>query len=182
MQPASSPASSTSNSMSHTTRPLLSPFQTDFSPPQDSPFQTNFQSPSATLNSQPQRSADSANTPSNQPHMHTSSIREPTTERSLPPFTPIVDPVFSWGEHEATQFIALLNTTYAEAIHWKINLFKIPYGAIGKSFVSELAWLFKAFAESSALESVALRAATIMPIMLLQKPAKKSKAKDHTKC
>ena len=89
----------------------------------------------------------------------------------------IVDPVFSWGEHKATQFIALLNTTYAEAIYWKI-----PYGAIGKSFMSELARLFKAFAESSALESVALRAATIMPILLLQKLAKKSKAKDHTKC
>ena len=47
--------------------------------------------------------------------------------------------------------------------------------------MSELARLFKAFAESSALESVALRAVTIMPILLLQKPAKKSKAKDHTK-
>ena len=66
-------------------------------------------------------------------------------------------------------------------VHWKINLFKIPYGAIEKSFMSELARLFKAFSESSALESVALRAATIMPILLLQKPGKKSKAKDHTK-
>ena len=59
MQPAFPPASSTSNSMSHTTRPLLSPFQTHSSPPQDSPSQTNSQPPSATLNSQPQRSADS---------------------------------------------------------------------------------------------------------------------------
>ena len=41
------------------------------------------------MNSQPQRSTDSANTPSNQPHMHTSSLHEPTTERSLPPFTPM---------------------------------------------------------------------------------------------
>ena len=46
-------------------------------------------------------------------------------------------------------------------------------------FVSELARLFKAFATSSALESVALKAATLMPILLLQKPARKSKAKDH---
>jgi len=48
--------------------------------------------------------------------------------------------------------------------------------------VSELARLFKAFATSSALESIALKAATLMPILLLQKPARKSKAKDHITC
>ena len=63
-----------------------------------------------------------------------------------------------------------------------MNLFKVPYGKAGKSFISELARLFKAFATSSALESVALRAATLMPILLLQKPARKSKVKDHITC
>ncbi len=101
---------------------------------------------------------------------------------SLPPFTSAADPVFTWGEHDATLFIESLTTTYLEAIHWKFNLFKIPYGGVGKSFVTELARLFRTFAEASALEAVALKAATIMPILLLQKPAKKSTAKDHTKC
>ena len=39
----------------------------------------------------------------------------------------------------------------------------------------------KAFASGSALESIALKAATV-PILLLQKPSRKSKAKDHTSC
>ncbi len=77
---------------------------------------------------------------------------------------------------------ACITTTYHEAIHWKINLFNITYGGEVKSFVTELARLFKAFAEASAHEAVALKAATIMPNLLLQKPAKKSTAKDHTKC
>ena len=60
-----------------------------------------------------------------------------------------------------------LNAAYAEAVHWKMNLFKVPYGKAGKSFVSELARLFKAFATGSALESIGLKAATLMPILLL---------------
>lgn len=61
-----------------------------------------------------------------------------------------------------------------------MNLFMVPYGKAVKSFVSELARLFKAFATASALESIALKAATLMPILLLQKPVSKSKAKDIT--
>ena len=100
---------------------------------------------------------------------------------SLPPFTPMATATFCWGQYEAIHFIDLLNTTYKEAIHWRLNLFKIPYGTAGKAFTQELARLFKAFVESSALESIALKAATIMPVLLLQKPSKSSKAKDHIK-
>ena len=78
--------------------------------------------------------------------------------------------------------IDVLNTTYAEAVHWKMNYFKIPYGKVGKSFVSELARLFNAFAAGSAMESIALKAVTLMPILLLPKPAHKSNAKDISAC
>ena len=88
-------------------------------------------------------------------------------------------PLFTWGEFEAAEFIEILESTYAEAIHWRFNLFKVPYGAAGKAFVSELARLFRAFGEASALESIAMKAATIMPILLLQKPSSNSKAKEH---
>ena len=49
-------------------------------------------------------------------------------------------------------------------------------------FTSELARLYKSFATCSALESIALKAATLMPILLLQKPVCKPKAKDLTSC
>ena len=75
----------------------------------------------------------------------------------------VADPVFTWGEYDAIQFTAALNTAFAEAVHWKINLFKVPYGKAGKSFVTEIARLFTAFATGFALESIALKAVTLMP-------------------
>ena len=49
-------------------------------------------------------------------------------------------------------------------------------------FTSELARLYKSFATCSALAFIALKAATLMPILLLQKPVCKPKAKDLTSC
>ena len=40
--------------------------------------------------------------------------------------------------------------------------------------------MFRAYADGSALESVAMKAAMVMPALLLQKPHPRSKAKDHT--
>ena len=94
----------------------------------------------------------------------------------------MADPVFTWGECDSVYFVNKLNAAYKEAVHWRPNLFKVPYGKAGKSFVSELARLFKAFATGSALESIALKAATLLPLLLLQKPARRSKAKDHSTC
>ena len=55
----------------------------------------------------------------------------------------------------------------------------MPSGNGGKDFVTELARLFRSYAEASALESVALKAAMVMPHLLLQKPFASSKTKDH---
>ena len=40
--------------------------------------------------------------------------------------------------------------------------------------------MFRAYADGSALESVAMKAAMVMPALLLQKPHPRSKANDHT--
>ena len=50
------------------------------------------------------------------------------------------------------------------------------------SFVTHLAMLFRAYGEGTALESVALRAAMLMPILLLQKPHSRSKTREHVAC
>ena len=47
-------------------------------------------------------------------------------------------------------------SVYEEVIHWKLNTFLIPFGKSGNSFVQELARLYWAFAEDSALHSIAL--------------------------
>ena len=76
----------------------------------------------------------------------------------------------------------LLKDTYDEVVHWKKNCFKIPLGNAGKSFVTELSRLYSAFAEGSAIESTALMAAMVLPILLLQNPHKRSKTKEHIAC
>ena len=58
----------------------------------------------------------------------------------------------------------------------------MPSGQAGKKFVLELARLFRSFADRSSLERIALKAAMLMPLLLLQKPHPKSKAKDHVAC
>ena len=55
-------------------------------------------------------------------------------------------------------------------------------GKIGERFVLEMAHLFKSFGESTPLESIALMAAMVLPQLLLQKPSRNSRVKDHIKC
>ena len=62
------------------------------------------------------------------------------------------------------------------------NVFMVPYGNVGKTFVKELAKLYRAYAEGSAMEVIALEAATVMSVLLLQKPFPTSKPRDHTTC
>ena len=58
----------------------------------------------------------------------------------------------------------------------------IPSGKVGKDYVREQARLFSAYAEKSALEQVSLKAALVMPLLLLQKPHSKLKTKEHAQC
>ena len=94
------------------------------------------------------------------------------------PFTPNVD--FQWGDITGKQFCDLITSAYEEVVHWKHNVFMIPFGKAGKAFVKELAKLYQAFADHSALHSIALMACSVMQPLLLQKPFKNSKAKDHS--
>ena len=112
--------------------------------------------------------------------VHPVPTAQPTTPQQedsslqLPPFTPANDPVFTWGTYSAPDFMHSLEATYSEVVHWRRNCFTVPLGKAGKEFVDELSYLFQAFASASALESIALKSATILPILLLQKPHKAS--------
>ena len=76
-------------------------------------------------------------------------------------------------------FCMKINLAYEEVVHLRRNLFQVPSGSTGKAFVSELAHLFQVYADSSSLECIAVKATTIMQILLLQKPSRTSKSKDH---
>ena len=104
------------------------------------------------------------------------------TEDHLPPFEYAQTPNFTWGRKSAQEVSIAIDDIYMEIVHWKRNLFKIPSGKQGKSFVAEVACLFQSYADASALEAVALKAAMILPALILQKPFRKSKSKDHISC
>ena len=75
-----------------------------------------------------------------------------------------------------------MSAAYAEVVHWRRNSFLVPYGNVGKQFVTELVKLYRAYAEGSAMEAIALTATIVMSILLLQKPHPSSKPRDHTVC
>ena len=58
---------------------------------------------------------------------------------------------------------------------WHGNIFRIPYGLAGKSFVS-------AYADRSLLEFIALKSAMTLPTLILQKPFRTLKTKDDINC
>ena len=100
----------------------------------------------------------------------------------LPEPVPMADPSFVWGQLDAATFIHSVTSAYAEVIHWRQNIFTVPYGKAGKMFVSELSRLFRSYAEGSALEPIALKAATVMSVLVLQTPAPKGKSKELSTC
>ena len=101
---------------------------------------------------------------------------------SLPSYRDAQQLGFQWGEVDGVTFSRSIRTAYAEIVQWSQNLFKVPSGKAGKVFVVELGHLLRAFAEESAIESIVLMCAMTMPSLLLQKPHRTSKAKDHVGC
>ncbi len=103
----------------------------------------------------------------------------PTIPCKLPDYRPSTNSTFAWESVDSISFISQLDKIYKEAVHWRNNLFKIPQGNAGKSLTTELSRLFNAFATGSALEPIALKAATVLPHLILKKPFRNSKIQDH---
>ena len=72
-----------------------------------------------------------------------------------------------------------LEEAFEEVMHWRKIYSLYPWEMLVKKFVLELSRLFRAYADGSALESVAMKACLVMPLLLLQKPFRSSKDKDH---
>ena len=109
-----------------------------------------------------------------------SSEASPSVDVTWPASPNLQPPNFSWGSCCGEVFCTRINSAYEEVVHWRRNLFQVPSGSAGKAFVSELARLFQAYADSSSLECIAMKATTAMLILLLQKPSRTSKSKDHS--
>lgn len=96
----------------------------------------------------------------------------------LPNYSEVATPNFSWGILDPNSMCDLLGTIFMDVVHWKPNLFKIPSGSVGKSFVSNIAKLYNAFGTASAMECIALKTVSVMPCLLLQKSHSNRKGKE----
>ena len=97
----------------------------------------------------------------------------------LPRYKPVSKASFVWGMYECSALVHQVDTAFDEAVHWKRNILKVPQGNAGKLFAQEVSRLFSAFATASTMEALALKAATLLPLLVLQKPHRASKTRDH---
>ena len=100
----------------------------------------------------------------------------------LPSFTAVQEPNFKWGEVDGAALTEVINHAYKETVHWRGNLLKVPSGEVGKAFVSEMGHLYHAYAQNSPLEEIALKCVMTMTALLLQKPHRSAKTKEHSIC
>ena len=98
----------------------------------------------------------------------------------LPTFEPAcyIDNV-KWGKHVGVEIETSLNEIYSKVVCWQRNLFKLPSGASGKAFIDEISRLANLWTNKTNLESVSLLALHVLGPLLLQKPSKSSKNRDH---
>ena len=68
-----------------------------------------------------------------------------------------------------------------QIVYRRKNIFTVPTGATGKKFINEISRLINLWTKDTPLKNIALKAIHVMPALLLQKPSKASKAKDHLK-
>ena len=85
-----------------------------------------------------------------------------------------------WGNHSADDLNQIISAIYEEVVFWRKNLFKLPSGAAGKSYITETTKLITMWNEGrKPMYDVALKMVMVMPALLLQKPSTKSSAKQH---
>ena len=104
-------------------------------------------------------------------------------EVDLPPFLDDQDRILKakWGQYTGKPLIDAIDRTYAEVVRWKRNLFMVPTGKVGEQFIDEVTKVIKLFNSGTEFEPVALTMLMVMFPLLLQKPSKSSKCKDHVR-
>ena len=88
-----------------------------------------------------------------------------------------------WGDHSLADVKQILDAIYEEGVYWRRNLFLLPTGAAGKTYITETTRLIEIWNQKvDPLKDISIKAVMTMPMLLLQKPSLKSKAKDHSEC
>ena len=86
---------------------------------------------------------------------------------------------FNWNLVAGSTFEKDLYNAYEKIVQWKKNLFMLPSAAAGKWYVEDVTRLIELWIQDTPLKSISLKSIHAIPALLLQKPSKSSKAKDH---
>ena len=105
--------------------------------------------------------------------------RENIITPNLPTYKESSTPAMRVNTLSANEFETFVNSAYDETIFWKKNLFFLPSGKNAKLFINELSYWLDQFNRDTNLHRIALKVFMILPNLLLQKPSKQSKAKEH---
>ena len=99
---------------------------------------------------------------------------------NLPTFVPIShNPNLSHNSLNGIEFASLVDKAYEKIITWKKNVFLVPSGKQGKKFVSILSYWLENFNKNTTFRGITLKVFMILASLLLQKPSRNSKSKDH---
>ena len=101
------------------------------------------------------------------------------SEQADLPLVVIEEEKFYWNERKGSDFLRDLDTAYEQIVYWRQNLFLLPIGKAGKKFIREITSLINCWIDNTALKPIALKSIMVMPALLLQKPSRTSKSKDH---
>ena len=82
-------------------------------------------------------------------------------------------------ENDHSAFVRMVDSAYEVVVHWRRNLFIVPFGEAGSAFVEELARLIQGFADGTHLRGVAWKAVSVACHLLLQKPHDSRLMNDH---
>ena len=92
----------------------------------------------------------------------------------------------NWGRKGDGEMImldaSLIVKAYNEIITWRKNSFLVPYGKTGRDFIDQITKHINDWNNGTEMQHTALKAAFVLLAVGLQKPSKKSKAKDHQEC
>ena len=86
---------------------------------------------------------------------------------------------YTWSQNGKIVGPNLIDSIYNKIVFWPKNLFLLPSGACGKRYIKEITRLLNEWVSDSPLKDISFKAIVIMPNLLLQKPSKTSKSKEH---
>jgi hypothetical protein len=106
-------------------------------------------------------------------------VIEDLEHRKLPDFTPMSTEAFKWGDVDGTDFIRSISSVYERMPSCRKNIFLLPTGKCGQTFIKEKARLIECWTTHNVLERIALKAVAVMDFLLLQRTHHKAKTKDN---